>query len=59
MVEIKVIYVFAREEMNTTCCYAIQDKFWVTDPDGKEWEFFFTKEDSDMEKAESETCCVG
>lgn len=49
MVEIKVIYVFAREEMNTTCCYAIQDKFWVTDPDGNEWEFFFTKEDSDME----------
>lgn len=59
MVEIKVIYVFAREEMNTTCCYAIQDKFWVTDPDGNEWEFFFTKEHSDMEKAESETCCVG
>ena len=30
---------FARDEMNTTCCYDDQDKFWVTDPDGNEWEF--------------------
>lgn len=22
---------FARDEMDTTCCYAVQDKFWVTD----------------------------
>lgn len=47
---------FAREEMNTTCCYALQDKFWVTDPDGNEWEFFFTKQDSE-EVTESEECC--
>jgi len=39
---------FAREEMDTTCCYAVQDKFWVTDPDGNEWEFFYTKADSDV-----------
>ncbi|MCA1063972.1 ArsI/CadI family heavy metal resistance metalloenzyme [Rossellomorea sp. AcN35-11] len=38
---------FAREEMNTNCCYALQDKFWVTDPDGNEWEFFFTKQDTE------------
>ena len=25
-----------REEMDTTCCYANQDKFWVRDPDGVE-----------------------
>jgi len=34
------------EEINTTCCYALQDKFWVLDPDGNEWEFFYTKEDA-------------
>ncbi|OLS36232.1 hypothetical protein BTR25_18400 [Bacillus sp. MRMR6] len=34
---------FAREEMDVTCCYATQDKFWVTDPDGNEWEVFYTK----------------
>lgn len=47
---------FAREEMNTTCCYALQDKFWVTDPDGNEWEFFFTKQDSE-EVTDSDVCC--
>lgn len=49
---------FAREEMNTTCCYAVQDKFWVTDPDGNEWEFFYTKVDSDTEQVDGKTCCV-
>ncbi|MFD2924101.1 ArsI/CadI family heavy metal resistance metalloenzyme [Halobacillus naozhouensis] len=37
---------FTRDEMNTNCCYAIQDKFWITDPDGNEWEFFYTKQDA-------------
>ncbi|MCT1577700.1 glyoxalase/bleomycin resistance/dioxygenase family protein [Oceanobacillus kimchii] len=46
---------FARKEMNTTCCYAVQDKFWVTDPDGNEWEFFYTKADSEIER---NTCCA-
>ena len=47
---------FAREEMNTNCCYALQDKFWVTDPDGNEWEFFYTKQDSE-EPAAVSSCC--
>lgn len=46
---------FAREERDTTCCYALQDKFWITDPDGNEWEFFYTKADR---KVQSEGCCV-
>ena len=25
---------------NTTCCYALQDKVWVNDPDGAPWEFY-------------------
>ncbi|MEN1936636.1 ArsI/CadI family heavy metal resistance metalloenzyme [Paenibacillus sp. 102] len=49
---------FAREEMDTTCCYAVQDKFWVTDPDGNEWEFFYTKADSEVHKVETSSCCV-
>jgi catechol 2,3-dioxygenase-like lactoylglutathione lyase family enzyme len=44
---------FAREEMDTTCCYAVQDKFWVTDPDGNEWEFFYTKVASEVHKIEN------
>ncbi|WP_202080561.1 ArsI/CadI family heavy metal resistance metalloenzyme [Caldalkalibacillus salinus] len=41
---------FAREEMDTHCCYAQQDKFWITDPDGNEWEFFYTKGDVENEQ---------
>src|ERR1700712_2545567 len=25
---------------NTTCCYAVQDKVWVHDPDGAPWEVY-------------------
>lgn len=27
-------------EMGTTCCYALQDKVWVHDPDGAPWEVY-------------------
>ena len=29
-----------RVEEKTACCYAVQDKTWVRDPDGNEWEIF-------------------
>ncbi|MDT5070259.1 MAG: hypothetical protein QOK02_6414 [Mycobacterium sp.] len=28
------------EEMNTTCCFATQDKVWVTAPDDEKWEVY-------------------
>jgi len=28
------------EETATTCCYAVQDKVWVEDPDGAAWEVY-------------------
>lgn len=31
------------EEHDTDCCYALQDKVWVTDPDGMSWEIFVVK----------------
>nr|WP_143015300.1 ArsI/CadI family heavy metal resistance metalloenzyme [Halobacillus aidingensis] len=43
---------FTREEKDTNCCYALQDKFWITDPEGNEWEFFYTKEDVEENKTE-------
>lgn len=27
-------------EENVSCCYAVQDKIWVADPDGNKWEVF-------------------
>ena len=35
-----------REEMQTNCCYATQDKAWVRDPDGNEWEVFVVLQDN-------------
>jgi catechol 2,3-dioxygenase-like lactoylglutathione lyase family enzyme len=35
----------AFDEMDTTCCYAKQDKFWVHDPDGVEWEVYAITDD--------------
>lgn len=31
------------EEKDTNCCYALQDKVWLTDPDGNRWEIFVVK----------------
>lgn len=46
---------FTRDEMQTNCCYAKQDKTWVTDPDGNEWEAFVVLEDN---LAETTACCL-
>lgn len=46
------------EEIDTTCCYALQDKFWVHDPDGNEWEFFYTKADIEFGREKTSTCCI-
>ena len=35
-----------REEMQVVCGYALQDKSWVTDPDGNEWEVFVVHRDN-------------
>lgn len=35
------------EEAQTRCCYALQDKFWVADPDGHRWEVYYFHEDSE------------
>jgi catechol 2,3-dioxygenase-like lactoylglutathione lyase family enzyme len=45
----------AFDEMDTTCCYARQDKIWVRDPDGTPWEVFATHADVD-EAPDSAAC---
>lgn len=42
------------DEMGTSCCYAVQDKTWVADPDGNEWEAFVVLEDNLPETAPCE-----
>jgi len=38
-----------REEMGVNCCHANQDKFWVQDPDGVEWEIYHLNHDLEDE----------
>jgi hypothetical protein len=38
-----------REEMAVDCCHANQDKFWVVDPDGAEWEVYHLNYDLEDE----------
>jgi len=48
---------FTRDEMQTNCCFATQDKTWVKDPDGNEWEVFVVLEDNLPElPAKAEAC---
>jgi catechol 2,3-dioxygenase-like lactoylglutathione lyase family enzyme len=45
-------------EEDTTCCYAVQDKVWIEDPDGNSWEVFVVKGEAPVMKAEGSSCCA-
>jgi lactoylglutathione lyase len=40
LARVKAAGLAVREEMGVDCCHANQDKFWVTDPDGVQWEVY-------------------
>lgn len=51
------------EETAVNCCYALQDKFWVTDPDGIQWEVYYFHQDAEFNDphfADENTsqCCI-
>jgi len=43
------------EERGVTCCYAVQDKVWVRDPDGAPWEVYTVL--ADAATAGEPACC--
>ena len=50
------------EEEGVACCYAVQDKVWVSDPDGAPWEIYTVLADSphmSTKDASGEACCGG
>ena len=44
-------------EKDTTCCFAVQDKVWVHDPDGAPWEYYTVLADAEAMHGESSACC--
>jgi catechol 2,3-dioxygenase-like lactoylglutathione lyase family enzyme len=50
---------FTQEELSTTCCFAAQDKVWVTSPSGERWEVYTVLADSDTFGSNADqTCCT-
>jgi catechol 2,3-dioxygenase-like lactoylglutathione lyase family enzyme len=47
-----------RAEMSTTCCYAEQDKIWVSDPDGNAWEVFVVTNADAPRGGSQNGCCI-
>lgn len=45
------------EEMQTDCCYALQDKIWAQDPDGNRWEVFTVLENTEGKDLAASVCC--
>lgn len=47
-------------EDQTTCCYAVQDKVWVNDPDNAPWEIYTVLADAPAESGLSVdgACCI-
>ena len=52
--------VTTRVEEQTTCCFAVQDKVWVADPDGAPWEVYTVLADAPAETgiAGDNACCI-
>jgi hypothetical protein len=48
---------FTEEEIGTTCCFATQDKVWVTGPGGEKWEVYTVLADSETFGATTASCC--
>jgi catechol 2,3-dioxygenase-like lactoylglutathione lyase family enzyme len=49
--------IVSEEEKREACCYALQDKFWLTDPDGNRWEVYTVLEDIEGVSREANTAC--
>ncbi|MGW4023547.1 ArsI/CadI family heavy metal resistance metalloenzyme [Streptomyces sp. NPDC005009] len=51
------------EENDTSCCYALQDKVWVTGPGKEPWEVYVVKADADRlgksPVSGGDACCAG
>lgn len=43
----------------SVCCYANQDKFWVTDPSGYQWELYVLLADTEKKIDAGSGCCPG
>ncbi len=63
LLRMKELNLVSKEEEGVACCYAVQDKFWLTDPDGYKWEMYYFHSDAEFndpryQSSEAEACCA-
>jgi catechol 2,3-dioxygenase-like lactoylglutathione lyase family enzyme len=46
------------EQQGVSCCYAVQDKVWVRDPDGAPWEVYTVLADVPADDKALQGCCT-
>jgi catechol 2,3-dioxygenase-like lactoylglutathione lyase family enzyme len=44
-------------EDNVTCCYAVQNKVWATDPDGNNWEVYVVLDNDGRQHHSTQSAC--
>lgn len=63
LLEMKAKGLEVKEEKDVKCCYAHQQKFWVKDPDGYQWEIYYLVDDVEENdpkytgKSGAKDCC--
>ena len=59
LTRVKAAGLAVREEFAVDCCHANQDKFWVQDPDGVEWEVYHLNYDLEDDQTEPDARLSG
>ena len=55
--DLKARGIVSEEEKREACCYALQEKFWLSDPDGNRWEVYTVLEDVEEVSREAQAAC--
>ncbi|MFZ5554817.1 MAG: ArsI/CadI family heavy metal resistance metalloenzyme [Bacteroidota bacterium] len=63
LADAKAKNIVSKEETGTSCCYAVQDKFWANDPDGVQWEVYYFHADAEFNDPhysleDTSACCM-
>jgi catechol 2,3-dioxygenase-like lactoylglutathione lyase family enzyme len=58
--ELSAVFADLRREPGVVCCHATQEKFWLSDPDGVEWEVYAITDDAPdgLDLQGQDPCCA-
>lgn len=56
-IDLRARGIAVEEEQHGECCYALQEKFWLADPDGNRWEIYTVLQDVDQTASSAAAGC--